>query len=106
MTFITIDFGLKNLDLNDSSFAHLNEAYDMIVHTAWKVDLNQDLSSFAESIRSVRTTIDWTTSSARRPRMHFSSSISSVGPWNSKYDNGAGIPEAPIEDLGAALSIG
>jgi len=36
----------------------------------------------------------------------FLSSISSVGPWNPTYNNGQGIPEAPIEDWEAALSIG
>ena len=106
LTFITVNFGLENLGLDSSSFANITEECDMIVHTAWKVDFNQNLSSFAENIQSIRTMIDWTIASARRPRILFLSSISSVGPWNPAYKNGTGIPEAPVEDLGAALSIG
>lgn len=106
LTFITVNFGLQNLGLDRSSYANLIEECDLIVHTAWKVDFNQELSSFADNIQSVQTLANWSISSPRRPRIVFLSSISSVGPWNPSYENDLGIPEAPIEDFGAALSIG
>ena len=106
LTFITVNYGLEKLGLDSSSYANLTGDCDLIVHTAWKVDFNQDLSSFEENIQSIETMINWSISSPRRPRIIFLSSISSVGPWNLTYRNGTGIPEAPIEDLGAALSIG
>ena len=106
LTFITVNYGLENLGLDSSSFANITEECDRIVHSAWKVDFNQALSSFAENIQSIRTMIDWIIASARRPRILYLSSISSVGPWKPTYKNSTGIPEAPVEDLGAALSIG
>ena len=106
LTFITVNFGLEGLGLDYSCYPNLTKGCDFIVHTAWKVDFNQDLSSFAENIRSVQTLANWSNSSPRRPRIIFLSSISSVGPWNSTYNNDLGIPEAPVEDLGAALSLG
>lgn len=106
LTFITVNFSLENLGLNYSDYANLVEVCDLIVHTAWKVDFNQDLSSFAENIQSVQTLAKWSISSPCRPRIVFLSSISSVGPWNPTFTNDLGIPEAPVEDLGAALSIG
>ena len=106
LTFITVNFGLQNLGLDDSSYANLTEECDLIVHTAWKVDFNQDLPSFAENIQTVQTLANWSISTPRRPRIVFISSISSVGLWTPINENDLGIPEAPIEDFGAALSMG
>lgn len=106
LTFITVDFGLKNFGLDYPVYGDLIQGCDLIVHTAWKVDFNQEVSSFVGNIQSVQTIANWSISSPRRPRVVFLSSISSVGPWNPKHRNSLGIPEAPIEDLGAALAIG
>ena len=106
LIFITVNFGLEDLGLDCSRYPNLTKECDFIVHVAWKVDFNQDLSSFAENIRSVQTFANWSSSSPRRPRIIFVSSISSVGPWNPTYNNDLGIPEEPIEDFEAALSIG
>ena len=106
LIFIRVNFGLEDLGLDCSRYPNLTKECDFIVHVAWKVDFNQDLSSFAENIRSVQTFANWSSSSPRRPRIIFVSSISSVGPWNPTYNNDLGIPEAPVEDFGAALSIG
>ena len=101
--FLTVDFGRPALGLEASQYAGLIANCDLIVHTAWKVDFNQDLSSFADVLQGVRTIIDWSISSSRRPRIVFVSSVSSVGSWNSPHEGGE-VPEGPIEDLGAALS--
>ena len=106
LIFITIDFSLKNFGLDDNAFSRLLEDCDLILHVAWKVDFNLDLSSFEENIQSVQTLANWSILSPNRPRIIFLSSISSVGPWNLDYDNDLGIPEAPIGDLEAALRLG
>ncbi|KAG6991078.1 hypothetical protein G7Y79_00057g090600 [Physcia stellaris] len=103
--FLTVDFAQTNLGLSPSDYAKVTAECDFIVHTAWKVDFNQDLSSFEDNIQSVRTFIDWSISSPRRPRILLVSSISSVGPWNPTYQD-TGIPEAAVEDLNAALDFG
>ena len=106
LTFITVDFGHEDLGLHNSHYISLIKDCDFILHTAWKVDFNQDLFSFTENVRSVQTLANWSCSSPQRPRIIFLSSISSVGPWNPTFENGPGIPEAAIEDLEAALNIG
>lgn len=106
LKFVTVNFGLENLGLDHSNHSNLIEEFDLIVHTAWKVDFNQALSSFTENIESVLTLANWSISSPRQPRIVFVSSISSVGPWNPTYNFGQGIPEAAIRELDAALDLG
>ena len=106
ITFITVDYRLDNLGIRSSQLSDLMNECDMIVHNAWKVDFNQDLSSFTENMQSVITFANWSISNPYRPRIVFLSSISSVGPWNFNYDDEIGIPETPIHDFSAALSIG
>ena len=103
--FLTVDFARSDLGLDATQYASLVADCDLIVHTAWKVDFNQDLSSFAGILQGVRTIIDWSISSSRKPRVVFVSSISSVGSWNPPSE-GEEVPEGPIEDLGVALSLG
>ncbi|KAL8968464.1 MAG: hypothetical protein Q9183_002448 [Haloplaca sp. 2 TL-2023] len=104
--FLTVDFGQAHLGLRPEQLAGIVDRCSLIVHTAWKVDFNQSLASFADNIRSVCTLANAAITSSQRPRIVFVSSISSVGPWNSAYRQGPGIPEEPIEDLSAALSVG
>lgn len=103
--FLAVDFARANLGLSSGDYAKVTAECDVIVHTVWKVDFNRDFSSFVDNIQSVRTFIDWSISSPRRPRIFLISSISSVGPWNPNYRD-TGIPEAAVEDLNAALDFG
>ena len=106
LEFVTVDFGQDSLGLDHALYTNIANECGLIVHTAWKVDFNQELSSFADNIRSVCTFANWSISSPRRPRFVFISSTSSVGPWNSAFDDRSGIPEEPIEDMSAALAVG
>ena len=104
--FLTVDFGQAHLGLGPEHLTGIVDRCSLIIHTAWKVDFNQHLTSFADNIRSVCTLANAAIANSQRPRIVFVSSISSVGPWNTVYRQGPGIPEEPIEDLGAALSVG
>lgn len=106
LEFVTINFGHDTFGLAHDYYTRIAEACDLIVHTAWKVDFQQDVSSFADNIRSVCTFANWSILSPRRPRLVFVSSIASVGPWNVAFQDGSSIPEEPIEELGAALTVG
>ena len=106
LRFVTIDFGHKTLGLDHSHYASIAHECDLVVHNAWKVDFNLDVSSFADIIQTVCTFANWSISSARRPRCVFISSISSVGPWDAAFEDGASIPEEPVENLSAALPVG
>ena len=104
--FVTVNLVQDKLGLADDEWSELSNDCDLILHVAWKVDFNQSLPSFAENIESLLILAAWSSSSQRRPRIVFISSISSVGPWNRVYSGDKAIPEAPIDDLGASLAIG
>ena len=104
--FLTVDLVQNELGLADDDWSEVTKECDLILHVAWKVDFNQSLPSFTENIESLLPLVAWSSSSPRRPRIVFLSSISSVGPWNSTYCGDKEIPEAPIDDLGASLAIG
>ena len=102
--FMTVDFSKEGMGLTRHDQKTI-QASDCIIHAAWKVDFNQDLSSFADNVRSIRTFMDWSIASPSRPRIVFISSVSSVGPWYPSLTTN-GIPEAAIEDLAAAMPTG
>ena len=106
LRLLTVNLVENKLGLADDDWSELTNECDLILHVAWKVDFNQSLPSFAENIESLLILAAWSSSSPRRPRIVFISSISSVGPWNSAYRGEKEIPEAPIDDLGASLAIG
>lgn len=105
ISFVPVNFGLQDLGLGSSDYLNAIKGCDFIVHAAWKVDFNQGLSSFTENLESVLTLANWGITGLHRPRIIFLSSISSVGPWNTAY-NDIGIPEAPIWNLSASMNIG
>ena len=106
LRFLTVDLVQDKFGLADADWSEVTKECDFILHVAWKVDFNQSLSSFIENIESLLPLVAWSSSSPRRPRIVFLSSISSVGPWNSTYCGDKAIPEASIQDLGASLAIG
>ncbi|KAL8793203.1 MAG: hypothetical protein Q9195_004233 [Heterodermia aff. obscurata] len=106
LKFITVDLGHKTLGLDHNEYASIAHECDIVVHSAWKIDFNQDVSSFTDVIQSVCTFANWSISSPRQPRLVFISSISSVGSWNSALKDESSIPEEPIDELSAAFAFG
>ena len=69
--FFTVNFGIEDFGLDYSTQPKFTMSCDLIIHAAWKVDFNQDLSSFADNIKSVLTLANWSISSTTRPRIAF-----------------------------------
>ncbi|KAK7713546.1 putative NRPS-like protein biosynthetic cluster [Diaporthe eres] len=95
-------FGLPSEILSD-----LRETANVIIHNAWKVDFNHSLDTFEEThVCGVRNLIDFSTSSPRRPRLVFVSSISSVGDWPVVEPAASIIPESLPPTFATAQATG
>ena len=105
ITFIQVDFGLNQLGLPTRLYAELSDKVDFILHNAWNVNFNMDLSSFAPThIHGVRSLIDWSIGSERNPHIVFLSSISSVSNW--LLNHADPVPERHIDDVSAVPEMG
>ena len=72
---------------------------DLIIHNAWKLDFNLTLEGFEENIKDLRELIDHVRSLPHRPRLLFTSSISTAHSW----DGEGGFPERTMD---AAYAVG
>ncbi|PVH72355.1 putative NRPS-like enzyme [Cadophora sp. DSE1049] len=106
ITFLTVDMALPNLGLSNAEFQDLSANCDLVLHNAWKVDFNQTVSSFEDNIKSVLNFVALSAGSQRRPRIAFTSSLSSVGPWVRSGQISRTVPEDSVSDLDTALDMG
>ena len=105
--FLQVEFGTPKFGLEQSLFDELTASVDVIIHNAWKVDFLHNLESFEPvHIRGVRSFIDWSMQSERRPHIFFVSSISSVGNWPTQYPGRRPVPETPHENYNVASQLG
>lgn len=107
VSFHQADYKSPDFGLPHAVLAGLRETATIILHNAWKVDFNHSLDTFEDvHIRGVRNLIDFSASSALRPRIVFVSSVSSVSAWPLLDPATSSIPEALPPSLGAAMSTG
>ncbi|KAL9610489.1 MAG: hypothetical protein Q9204_009076, partial [Flavoplaca sp. TL-2023a] len=106
LSFLMVDHSQDLLGLSEGEIDGIKSESDVILHNAWKVDFNQPLSAFTDSLRSVQSLANLSACSPRRPRIVFISSISSCGPWGPLIHQDTTISEAAVKDLTAALDIG
>ena len=108
--YLTADYGLPNLGLDDATFTELRNQVDVIIHNAWKVDFKHSLESFEKThLRGVRRIIDWSIGSKRNPRIFFVSSVAAAGRWASVHRDKAQpppIPETFLNDYEVAAEMG
>ena len=64
----------------------------------WQVDFNLNISSFEPHIAGVRTLIDLSSSATKQPPILFTSSIATLGNWESKHP-GESVPEHSFDDF-------
>ncbi|KAI1330923.1 male sterility protein-domain-containing protein [Xylariaceae sp. FL0255] len=99
--FFQIDFSRSDLDLRPSELHDLLTAVDLIIHNAWNVDFNQNLTSFETHIAGVRHLADLATRS--RAQLIFVSSVASVIQWDQSL---GAVPERVIHDQSVAGDSG
>ena len=105
--FTKADYGHPNFGLPKEKLEALSNTVDVIIHNAWKVDFNHSLESFALAhLQGLRTLIDWSLNSQRKPTICFISSTSSVGRWTSIYGDETLVPETSIDSHEVAQKMG
>ena len=105
--FHTASFGAPRFGLSQEAYENLEATVDIIIHNAWKVDFNHTVDSFEDvHIRGVRRFIDLCVEGARRPKITFVSSISSVGNWIAYHPDYPVVTEKPLKEYGVAQKMG
>ncbi|KAF2680053.1 acetyl-CoA synthetase-like protein [Lentithecium fluviatile CBS 122367] len=105
--FLTVNLDAPNLALPHHDFIALSNTATTIIYNAWKPDFNLPLHSFSNPfLTGLRSLIDLSLSSPRRPRIAFVSSIAAVGNWSTVFPDQSEIPELPVEDVDVALHMG
>jgi thioester reductase-like protein len=101
---LKVDYSKPWFGLSDTDFRHLSLECNLVILNAWKVNFNHTLSSFKDSIQSVRTALDLISESPKDTRLVFVSSVSAV----KNYDHKLKIPEALLrpEHGNTAMTIG
>ncbi|TKA59788.1 hypothetical protein B0A49_10410 [Cryomyces minteri] len=96
--FLQASFGHPHFGLGSEQFTELSQKVDAVIHNAWAVNFNHSLESFdAVHIRGVRNFINFSLGSPRKPRIHFVSSISSVGNWPAVHGFNVPVPTQGLD---------
>ena len=105
VVFLQTSLGDKNFGLDEDIYTQLSRETCVIIHNQWQVDFNLSLDSFEPHVRGVRNLIEFSAISPLHPPILFTSSVSTVGNWQSLYP-GQPIPEQVIGDMRVTSSIG
>ena len=104
-TFLRTDFSLPQFGLSTSDYKRLVANTSFIIHNQWPVDFNLSLASFEPHVLGVRRLIDFSADAPKRPPILFTSSVSTVGNWETVFPD-THAPEEPIHDLRVPFAIG
>lgn len=105
ISFLHVDFSLNQLGMPTKQYAELSHQVDVIMHNAWEVNFNMALDFFGPThIHGLRSLIDWSIGSDRKPRIVFLSSVSSIANWHVTHKDPA--PERLVEDISAVPEMG
>ncbi|KDR77645.1 hypothetical protein GALMADRAFT_1326492 [Galerina marginata CBS 339.88] len=105
LIFLEGDLTKKDLGLQKEVYGELLSNVTVIIHTAWKLDFNLQLSSFEPNIRGTRNLIDLarSTASGASTKFLFTSSVASANSW----DRARGAyPEEVLTDPQFAVGSG
>ncbi|KAF2721307.1 acetyl-CoA synthetase-like protein [Polychaeton citri CBS 116435] len=105
VNFMETDLAAENLDLDDDSFRELADEITCIVHNAWPVNFNLDISSFKPQLEGCIQLLKLASLSKRHPKIVFASSIGAANGWLSSGHSGF-IPELPLLDFNIAEPMG
>ena len=78
---------------------------DTVTDNQWQVDFNLSLDSFEPHFAGVRSLIDLSNQAQKRPPILFTSTISTLGRWSSKYPNQK-VPEVGFHDFTIPAAMG
>ena len=94
---LRVDFSRKDFGLSTQLYQSLLDNITLIIHVAWEVDFNHSFESYEQHhIRGVRSLIDFSISSVRKPRIVYTSSTSYAHAWALAQSRNT-VPEAILE---------
>lgn len=106
VTFWKINFTDATLGLPSDEYNLLLEECNLVIHNAWRVNFNMDLTSFGDNMTSVERFIELSAASRYRARLVFISSISSTGIWSQRHVPRQNVPATIVTDLHRTLDLG
>ena len=103
--FLKVAFGAEKFGLSDDKYEEMLKSVDTVIHNAWRVDFNITVDSFEDPhIKGLRHLIDFGLYSCHHAHIHFVSSVSTIGNWDTSL--GPAVPEIPLDDCAVALQQG
>ncbi|KAJ5176185.1 uncharacterized protein N7482_002062 [Penicillium canariense] len=107
LQFISMDLSQPNLGLPQSQLAEISTHANVIIHNVWAVNFSLSVSSFKlEMLKSLNTILEIANKATSRPRIVFTSSISTVAGWAKAVAPNVPVPEEVIKCPGAASHTG
>ncbi|KAL8287059.1 hypothetical protein RQP46_004065 [Phenoliferia psychrophenolica] len=96
------NFSADRLGLSHETYADIVRRVTLVIHNAWSVNFNLNISSFEPHIRGAYNLINLCLESPALATFYFSSSVSAVAGWG-----GPGpVPETVMSDTSAAQGMG
>jgi hypothetical protein len=105
LVFVEGDAAESGLGLPKDKFEELKAAVTVIVHNAWRLDLNAPIKTFTPNIAGTRNLVDLALASPNREsiRFGFISSIASTQGWKDLHK---AVPEEMSSDVSTAVLRG
>lgn len=99
-----------HLGLTEDAFKRYQASVSHVIHNAWPMDFNRRFESFQGQFQALRNLLIFTagasSSSKRRPRFLFTSSIAVVAHWPSNTSKTASVPETAVSKPTISSSLG
>lgn len=93
--FLRADIGEPKFGLDGSSWESISSNCEHIIFNAWNPNFSLPIQSFRAFLQELRTSIDMSVFSHRRPHIIFVSSVAAIGSWPHVHDDTVNIPERP-----------
>jgi thioester reductase-like protein len=107
LAFLKADLDKPRLGLTELQYDDLLEDVDTIIFNSWNPNFSLPLESFEHPfLRGMRTAIEWSLSSNKRPRILFISSIAAIGNWPKAHPEQPNIPEEPALEHSVPMVMG
>jgi len=103
---VAADLRCPHLGLDSAAYTALCESVDHVIHVAWPVNFNLQLSSFQPSLEGVVNLMKLCLNASSLSTFTFVSSVSSVYNWKSSVPVPEAVPTEPrvAQDMGYAQS--
>ncbi|KAK4703977.1 hypothetical protein P7C70_g2238, partial [Phenoliferia sp. Uapishka_3] len=97
------DFSKEHLGLEKERYEEIAQSVTLVLHNAWSVNFNLNISSFEPHIKGACNLINLCLESTHTANFYFASSVSAVAWWDGPSQL---VPEAVLDDPEVAQAMG